>query len=78
MIDIDWMADALCHEAPDLPWIAEPEDVGYRAELAMRALCLGCPVLQECGHFAHRVETTGGFWAGAFPTAGNTLVGGAA
>lgn len=78
MIDIDWMADALCHEAPELPWIAEPADAAYRAVLAMRAICHGCPVLAECRQFARHVETTGGFWAGAFQSADDDAFGGAA
>jgi hypothetical protein len=65
-MNVDWMADALCYEAAELPWIAEPEGVSPRAETAMRALCRGCPVLIECLSFVHFAHVNAGFWSGDF------------
>ena len=77
-MNVDWMGEALCHEAPELPWIAEPGSVSARAETAMRALCRGCPVVFDCLHFAHVASVSAGFWAGAFRGHEDEHVGGAA
>lgn len=60
----DWMRDALCTEAPGLPWTEHHRVPAYSSDL-MRYLCQHCPVNIECTVFTRDAEVSAGFWAGA-------------
>lgn len=55
-----WVAEAACAEI-DPEW-GFPEK-GYSPEPA-RAICLACPVMDECLAFALRTGQTSGVWGG--------------
>lgn len=59
-----WQSLGSCGARTDLPWTAEPDEIGPWDAESMRALCTACPVLTQC---AAHVDTSGvcaGWWAG--------------
>lgn len=61
---VAWQALGSCGARTDLPWTAEPAEIGPWDAESMRSLCSTCPVLSECAAY---VETSGvcvGWWAG--------------
>lgn len=52
----EWVRDAACIDSPDHALgILTPQ---------VRALCGECPVLLECGAYAHQIRPELGIWAG--------------
>jgi hypothetical protein len=60
----EWAGLALCQAFANLPWLEGPEGRPPAAECAMKAVCGGCPVLDECRQFVAEHDITAGFWAG--------------
>jgi hypothetical protein len=59
-----WRSLAACIARPDLPWTADPEQVGPWDAESMRDVCRACPVRVECAAYADDVEACSGWWAG--------------
>ncbi len=72
--DLNWTDDAACRSRMDLPWLAEPEDVGLFEEARMARVCDTCPVRAACATFADLADITGGFWAGHHRTPDGPLL----
>jgi hypothetical protein len=62
---IAWQSLGACGARTDLPWTAEPEDVGPWDAEAMRSVCAECPVLAECSAYVDRAAVVAGWWAGS-------------
>ena len=60
----EWIDLALCRAFANLPWLEPPEGRTPAAECAMKAVCSGCPVFDECHQFVVEHDVTAGFWAG--------------
>ena len=61
-----WMRFAVCQAFPELPWLADPDQVTGAELTGMRGACRACGVLERCSAFALRAGISGGFWAGEF------------
>ena len=59
-----WQARAACGARTDLPWTADPDQVGPWDAETMRTVCAACPVLAECSTYATTNQVTAGWWAG--------------
>jgi Transcription factor WhiB len=59
------MPGAACMGRVDLPWVSESGSPGSTPTqvAVMRAICAGCPWLEDCRDFATRGRETG-FWGG--------------
>ena len=62
---LPWQTLGSCCARPELPWTAEPEQVGPWEAETMRSVCAACPVLSECGTAATELDAVAGWWAGA-------------
>jgi hypothetical protein len=61
---VPWQALGTCGARTDLPWTAEPADIGPRDAESMRALCRSCPVVTECAAYVETSGVCAGWWAG--------------
>jgi hypothetical protein len=64
LVEVTWMEEAACVDAPRLPWVAEPDETSLVDDAAMRTVCAGCPVLAECEEYVRAARIGAGFWAG--------------
>lgn len=62
---VPWQSLGACGARQDLPWTAEPDQVGPWDAESMRVLCRSCPVLAECTTYAARAKVCAGWWAGS-------------
>ncbi len=65
-----WMADALCREYRDLPWVPPTNGkLGAGNLAAMRRVCSQCLVFRECAIWATTMlpHDDAGIWAGMLP-----------
>ena len=63
----EWIDLALCKAFANLPWLDDQRTPA--ATCAMTAVCLACPVLEECQQFVAEHDVVAGFWAGHDRTA---------
>ena len=65
-----WMADALCREYPDLPWVPRNGKLGEGHLAAMRRVCSQCLVFGECAMWSITMlpHDDAGIWAGMLPS----------
>src|SRR5829696_205053 len=61
---VAWQSLGSCGARTDLPWIAEPEQIGPWEAESMRAFCKGCPVLADCAAYVEQAQPSAGWWAG--------------
>lgn len=59
-----WVQGAACGARPDLPWIADADQVSRGERDQMAAVCFRCPVLTSCTTTADQFTVTAAFWAG--------------
>lgn len=62
----EWMRLAVCQAFPELPWLADRDDVTSRDRLRLAAACRACGCVERCAEFVGREHIDGGFWAGEF------------
>ena len=64
-VEMAWMADAQCHGQASLffPPLAERPDARSRREIAAKAICASCPVLDRCRTYG-RSHHEYGVWGG--------------
>jgi hypothetical protein len=78
MNDEAWKELAWCRSVPTLPWIGDADRVTEPAEVAMAAVCAGCPVVFECCDYAACKGVDAGFWAGEWQDRRKPRIGDAA
>lgn len=61
---VAWQALGACGTRTELPWTAEPDQVGPWDAESMRALCKDCPVLADCAAYVEDTAVCAGWWAG--------------
>jgi hypothetical protein len=61
---VPWQSLGSCGARTDLPWTAEPDDIGPWDAENMRALCRACPVLTDCATHVESSDVCAGWWAG--------------
>lgn len=61
---VPWQSLGSCGARTDLPWIAEPADIGPWDAESMRAVCRTCPVLADCTSYVETSGVCAGWWGG--------------
>lgn len=61
---VAWQTLGSCGARTDLPWTAEPADIGPWDAESMRTLCMACSVLSECAAYFDTSGVCAGWWAG--------------
>ena len=61
---VPWQTLAACGARADLPWTADPGQVGPWDAETMRGICAGCPVLTDCAAYVAAARVCAGWWAG--------------
>lgn len=59
-----WQALGSCGARADLPWTAEPAEIGPWDAESMRALCTSCAVFADCASYVEASDVCAGWWAG--------------
>jgi|JI102314A2RNA_FD_contig_31_9505283_length_2105_multi_3_in_0_out_0_2 hypothetical protein len=61
---VSWQALGSCGARAELPWTAEPDQVGPWDAESMRSLCRACPARAECAAYVAQADVCAGWWAG--------------
>ncbi len=64
-----WRNEAACHDSTEVDFFSEEPGEQTRA----RAMCGGCPVIDECLQYAIDTNQTEGVWGGLLPRERNRL-----